>query len=121
MILSRIEKYRKPHPAGLSHKVGDDFGWFEIPTSTTGPKLRVQISAGFEQFQFEHASVSLAHRCPTWDEMCKVKDLIWNEEDTVVQFHPPKSEYINNMPFCLHLWRWIKGEFPRPGKGEVGL
>lgn len=120
MNLERLEKYRKPHPAGLPHKNGDDYGWFEVPTKRNGPVLRIQVSPGFEAGGWEHASISLAFRCPTWEEMCLVKDLIWNDEDTVVQFHPPKSDYVNLMPFCLHLWRWTGGEFPRPAKILVG-
>lgn len=54
---------------------------------------------------WEHVSVSFPRRTPTWEEMCKVKDLFWNEDETVVQFHPKKSEYVNIHPYCLHLWR----------------
>lgn len=117
----RAEKYRSPHPANLSHKPGDDFGWFEIPTTSTGPKIRCQVSSGYMEYEFEHVSVSLAHRCPTWEEMCKVKDLFWDDDDVVVQFHPAKSEYVNLAKTCLHLWRWTKGTFPQPNKIEVGL
>src|SRR5580658_4748259 len=91
----RAEKFRRPHPVGLSQKEGDDFGWFEIPTTAPGPKIRAQVSPGYMEFEFEHVSVSLAHRCPTWEEMCKIKDLFWDDEDVVVQFHPAKSEYVN--------------------------
>jgi len=54
---------------------------------------------------WEHVSVSLPHRCPTWDEMNFVKAQFWDETECVVQFHPPKSEYVNVHPYCLHLWR----------------
>lgn len=54
---------------------------------------------------WEHVSVSFPDRCPTWDEMCAVKSLFWGESDTVLQFHPPKAEYVNHHPYCLHLWR----------------
>lgn len=118
---ARAERYRKPHPTRLSHKVGDTFGWFEFPTKLGGPVIRMQVSPGYLEFEFEHVSVSLAHRCPTWEEMCKVKDLFWDEEDTVVQFHPPKAEYVNLSKTCLHLWRWTKGKFPAPNKIEVGV
>ena len=40
---------------------------------------------------WEHVSVSYKNRVPTWDEMCKVKDMFWNDEECVVQYHPPKS------------------------------
>lgn len=121
LTTERAEKYRKKHPCGFPQKVGDNYGWFEIPTSKIGPTIRIQVSSAYDQFGFEHASVSLAHRCPTWDEMCRVKDLFWSDDDCVVQYHPPKSDYVNNMNFCLHLWRWTKGEFPRPKNIEVGI
>jgi len=53
----------------------------------------------------EHVSVSLARRCPTWDEMCMIKDIFWNDDECVIQFHPPKSQYVNVHPYCLHMWR----------------
>lgn len=58
-----------------------------------------------DQMGWEHVSVSLPHRCPTWDEMCLIKDIFWNAEDFVIQIHPAKSDYVNNHPYCLHLWR----------------
>ena len=30
---------------------------------------------------------------------------IWEDEDFVIQVHPPKSLHVNLMPNCLHLWR----------------
>lgn len=54
---------------------------------------------------WEHVSVSTPKRTPNWTEMCLVKDLFWDEEETVIQFHPPKSQYVNNHPHVLHLWK----------------
>lgn len=65
---------------------------------------------------WEHASVSLRTRCPTWDEMCMIKNIFWGEEEAVMQIHPPASEYVNIHPYCLHLWKPIGIEFPRPDK-----
>lgn len=53
-------------------------------------------------------------RTPTWKEMAYVKALYWDDEDTVVQFHPRKSEYVNNHPHVLHLWRPTDSEIPCP-------
>lgn len=60
---------------------------------------------------WQHVSVSVEydHRPPNWDTMCRVKDLFWDDEDWVVQFHPAKSEYVNHHPGCLHLWRYTGG------------
>lgn len=54
---------------------------------------------------WEHVSVSLNDRCPTWEEMCVIKDMFWSDDDFVIQVHPQKSDYVNNHKFCLHLWR----------------
>jgi hypothetical protein len=63
---------------------------------------------------WEHVSVSTKNRTPTWTEMCFVKDLFWNDEETVVQFHPRKSQYVNDHPYCLHLWRPTFLSLPEP-------
>lgn len=33
---------------------------------------------------WEHVSVSLSNRCPTWEEMCMVKDIFWGEDECVI-------------------------------------
>lgn len=58
---------------------------------------------------WEHVSVSTRRRTPNWQEMCFAKDLFWSDEECVIQFHPPRSEYVNNHPHCLHLWRHVDG------------
>lgn len=68
---------------------------------------------------WEHVSVSYRRRTPSWDEMCKVKDMFWNEDETVVQYHPKKSEYVNRHPYCLHLWRKTGEDFELPPKQYV--
>ena len=69
---------------------------------------------------WEHISVTPCNQkrktCPTWEEMCEIKDMFFEQEERVVQYHPPKSEYINNHPLCLHLWRQTTGDFPHPPK-----
>jgi hypothetical protein len=53
--------------------------------------------------------------------MCLLKDLFWDEEDTVIQFHPPKSKSVNQHQFCLHLWRHTTIEIPVPDEILVGI
>jgi len=57
---------------------------------------------------------SLPNCCPNWREMCFIKDLFWDEEDVVIQYHPKKSEYVNLHNNYLHLWRPIGVEIPTP-------
>ncbi len=52
---------------------------------------------------WEHASVSLKDRCPTWGEMCHIKNLFWNDDEVVMQLHPAKKDYVNQHENCLHL------------------
>ena len=87
-----------------------------------GPNgLLVVMSGGVDQENgWEHVSVSANKRPPTWDEMCFVKNIFWDEEEMVVQFHPPKSEYVNFHPHCLHLWRPITMTIPMPPSLLVG-
>ena len=67
---------------------------------------------------WDHVSVSPCSKkresCPTWEEMSAIKDMFFDPEERVVQYHPPKSEYINAHPYCLHMWRYTDGELPHP-------
>lgn len=69
---------------------------------------------------WEHVSISLPMRCPTWDEMCFIKSLFWDDEDCVMQLHPPRSQWVNNHSFCLHLWRSVGKSIPQPPSLMVG-
>ena len=105
-------------PMGTPYKTGD-FGAFAI---WKGPLLFNIIASdgsqskeyGFEEW--EHVSVSIEgkKRCPTWEEMCWIKKMFWDEEDCVVQYHPPKSKYVNRHPHVLYLWKPIKHTIPLP-------
>lgn len=72
---------------------------------------------------WEHVSVAPYNRriIPSWDDMCRLKDMFFREDETVVQYHPAKSEYVNNVPNCLHLWRPIEAEMPTPPAIMVGI
>jgi hypothetical protein len=76
---------------------------------------------------WEHVSVTVSlkngnpNRVPNWEEMCFVKDQFWNKDEAVIQFHPPESDYINNHPFCLHLWKKVDKEFELPPAIMVGF
>ena len=54
---------------------------------------------------WDHVSVHAEGRCPTWEEMCRVKELFFKDDETVMQIHPAKADYINHHPYTLHLWR----------------
>jgi hypothetical protein len=81
-----------------------------------------------DQSGWEHLSVTLCDknhkqikRCPTWLKMCDLKNIFWDEEDCVIQLHPPKSDWVNCHEFCLHLWRPVGVELPRPPYYMIGI
>lgn len=111
------EKFRiTDGPYGSTAEFGNS-GAFDVRLKN-GQRVFVIASDGFD---WEHVSVSRSDRCPTWDEMCQIKDMFWGEDDCVVQFHPPKSEYVNNHPNCLHLWRHAECDFKTPPSILVGV
>jgi len=81
------------------------------PPLKSGAPVTVIASNGLG---WEHVSVSLKDRCPTWEEMCEIKELFFDKEDTVMQLHPPKSKYVNVHNYCLHLWRPLEEKIPLP-------
>jgi hypothetical protein len=91
--------------------VNANSGEFYIPGRSPRDRLFVIASDGLD---WEHVSVSKKYECPSWNEMCKVKALFWDEDDCVIQYHPPKNVAINLHSYCLHLWRPIGKEVPLP-------
>jgi hypothetical protein len=77
-----------------------------------------------ESLGWEHVSVNAIRgkqsRPPSWKEMAFVKDLCWEDEDVVVQYHPRRSEYVNAHPHVLHLWRSRTQPIPTPPPSLVG-
>lgn len=99
------------------------YGQFELQ-GPCGERLCI-VSSGADADDpladgWEHVSVSTRRRTPNWREMCFVKDMFWDEEEVVVQFHPRRSEYVNDHPYCLHMWKRKDG-FPTPPPTLVGV
>lgn len=69
---------------------------------------------------WEHVSVKIRAsgklRIPTWEEMCKIKDLFWKDDETVIQIHPAKKDYVNCNTYVLHVWRPVDGNLRLPPK-----
>lgn len=120
-MLKVPEKYRT---ANSDESFGNN-GFFVIPHHRINKYIyRVQVSDGLG---WEHVSISVGekkkqqHRCPTWEEMCYIKGIFWDEEDCVIQYHPAKKDYINMHPYVLHLWRPTDVALPTPPSIMVGV
>lgn len=73
---------------------------------------------------WEHCSVSITDRykrCPSWEQMCFIKDSFWNDDECCIEYHPAKKDYVNNHEYCLHIWKPIDQEIPTPPSLMVGL
>lgn len=120
------EEYRWFDPPDMRYwtDAGDPFGAFRIPaTKAPGRRQLNIIASDGTECGWDHVSVTLdqSKKCPTWEEMCFVKELFWNDDEEVMQLHPPKSDYINNHPGCLHLWRPTRETIPLPPGILVGI
>lgn len=101
----------KATPHLTIHQTGHDGGQGEITFHNWSGSVIWSFGGGWD-----HVSVSpYKHRItPSWDDMCRVKDMFFRDDEVVVQYHPAKSEYVNKMPNCLHLWRPQNVELPTP-------
>jgi hypothetical protein len=89
-----------------THADGNNGAFMIVSAAADTIKYKLPLAViASDQMGWEHVSVSLPHRCPTWEEMCFIKDIFWGADDFVVQMHPARKDYINNHPYCLHLWR----------------
>ena len=68
-------------------------------------QLKGSVIWGRNEGQYEHVSFAPKKRTPTWEEMCKVKDMFFYDEEECYQVFPKKSEYVNIAKTCLHIWR----------------
>lgn len=115
-------QYRVRGGVGASSEADGNNGWFIVPSpKQAGRRLAIVASDGMG---WEHVSVHAGEGTrsltPTWAEMCFVKDLYWDEEDVVVQYHPRRSEYVNCHEHTLHLWRPTNQPIPTPDPILVG-
>ena len=112
-------KYRITHPiAGRGdHTCGAFVIPFELPLTGAMIPLNVIASSGEG---WDHVSVSLLHRAPSWDEMSFIYLAFFEPHEGAMQLHVPAADHINVHPYCLHLWRPQGAPLPRPPGWMVG-
>lgn len=121
-----INEYRLKTYNGRSIRSKGNNGIFKVYYRNRYLKC-VVADGGYDGW--EHVSVSCEFRkgkqwrtrIPTWEEMCFVKDLFWDEDEVVIQLHPAKKDYVNVHPHVLHLWKPIHTEIPMPHVATVGI
>ncbi len=112
----RVEKYRITSGPSASDKSLGNNGAFMIPHRGINYLCIASDGQGWE-----HVSVWLRdtkfqslRRLPGWEEMCWVKDTFFRDDETVIQYHPAKDDYVDYAKYCLHLWRPLETLLPKP-------
>ena len=73
------------------------------------------------QLGWEHLSVSMPSKTPSWEQMCIMKDIFWNKDETCIEYHPREEDYVNNHEHCLHIWKPTEEILPIPPSLLVGF
>lgn len=108
---SERKSYNGPNPEPAS------CGVFRMTQRELKGLLIIATSAG----GWDHVSVSRKDRCPTWEEMELIKRIFFERDECAMQLHVPVKEHINNHPYCLHIWRPLYEDIPRPPAQFVGI
>lgn len=109
--ISRANRWRiKTGKMGSNETAGFN-GAFIVPIS--GEMWQVIISDGMD---FRHLSATNAQRrqLPGWEIMCRLKELFFADDSWVVIYIPAKEAYINDHPYCHHLWEPLNEKLPIP-------
>jgi hypothetical protein len=88
----------------LSCIVSDGLGWEHVSVVPRKPNTR-----------------KLLGRTPTWEEMDWIKGQFWDDDEAVMQLHPPRADWVNNHEYCLHLWKPTSATIPLPPSMMVGF
>jgi hypothetical protein len=123
-----IEEIKKTPGLFIKKEMKNGFGGILFPIEYKNGKIKVKNEYGkglhfiFSwSCGYEHLSVSTPVRTPSWDEMCKMKEIFWKDDEVCMQLHPKKEDYVNNMKYCLHIWRPINEKIPTPPSIMVGF
>lgn len=104
-----------------SHKDDGPNGCFVVRTLTRKLYCIASNGAGWEHVSVHGVYPSSGSEfTPSWEDMCLIKQLFWEDEDCVLQYHPRKSQYVNCHPHTLHLWRPVNAEIPEPETILIG-
>lgn len=120
LLETSVNEYRSFDAEIIDHYgwAGDDTcGVFLVPSPIDKAGMRVVASSGEG---WDHVSVSRRNRCPNWNEMEYIKRMFFKDDEAAMQIHVPPSDHINLHPYCLHLWRPLDADIPRPPGWMVG-
>jgi hypothetical protein len=110
--LGELDSFRVRDRQVIEHygDVGDETcGVFRIPHG--GREFTCIASANDG---WDHVSVSLPTRCPSYPEMDFIKRRFFKDDEVAMQLHVPVKDHVNVHLYCLHLWRPHDAPVPLP-------
>lgn len=110
--LSELNLYRIDHI--YDKDWGRKGGAFVIQYKGQILRIIASIEGGWD-----HVSISLEDRVPTWEEMEFVKRMFFKDDELAFQLHLPPNRHINFHPNVLHLWRDQNRKFRLPPREMV--
>lgn len=92
---------------------GDDGAMFEFKYKVRKYEVIASNGGGWD-----HVSIYPLHQkhTPSWDVMCILKNMCFNDDEVVMELHPAKKDYVNLAEYCLHLWKPQYEAIPTPPK-----
>lgn len=110
--LRKLDRYRVTYLGSLGN---DTNGKFIIPTK--GAIYQVIAST---ELGWDHVSVSVIKpnnyqlRIANFEELEMIRSMFFCKDETVIEFHPRKQDYVNQNEYVLHLWRPNQEILPIP-------
>ena len=118
-------KYLHPLDAGLSDlnqalsglafppdgwRVIQEWGSGYALQDNTGLRVIIDCSTKGDDRYWVHLSLSRAKAIPSHLDMVRVKEAFLGNSRYAYSVFPPRQEYVNIHPNCLHLWALVDGD-----------
>lgn len=114
--LSEFEKYAID--IGLGPAISLHSGSFLYPMENDKNAFIISTK---DRRGWNHVSIHLQNdlgecitKVPSHEDMQVIRNLFFNSEDLVQEFHPEKKDYINNHSYTLHLWESTEEKVEKP-------
>ncbi len=98
-----LQTKRRPIPDSWARRDGGPFG-LEGYKNADGLRVLLSVDTIEGGRRWLHVSCSRPGQLPTWEDLRLVKDIFIGRNHEAVQVLPKDEDYVNLMPFCLHLW-----------------
>lgn len=103
----------------IAQRLGPEWLWLGVPpieysgyafrNSSTGILVITSVDTMDDGSRVWHVTCSYADHLPSWEDLKTIKNLFIGPEVDALQLLPKESDYINLMPYCLHLWAEYEG------------